>query len=60
MNDIHDIMPMIYISDRTARLLEELVNRLKKDMGSPIRIVKSDVIHEALKEYARKLGVDVE
>lgn len=51
---------MIYVSNETARLLGELVNHLKKSMGGSVRLVKSDIIHEALKEYAKKLGVDVE
>jgi hypothetical protein len=49
-------MPMVYLSKEAARLLDELAKRLGK---SSIRIVKSDVIYEALKEYARKLEVDV-
>jgi len=60
MNDIDNIMPMIYISSKTSRLLEELINHLGKGMKGSVRLVKSDIIHEALKEYARKIGVDVE
>ncbi|MEM1558117.1 MAG: hypothetical protein QXG12_05950 [Thermoproteota archaeon] len=53
-------MPMIYVSEKTYKLLEELINMLRKDVKSSVRLIKSDIIHEALKEYARKLGVHID
>jgi predicted transcriptional regulator len=50
-------MPMVYLSKEAARLLDELAKRLRRE--SSIRIVKSDIIYDALKEYAKKLEVDV-
>jgi predicted transcriptional regulator len=57
INNIID-MPMVYLSKEAARLLDELAKRLRRE--SSIRIVKSDIIYDALKEYAKKLEVDVE
>lgn len=52
-------MPMIYVSEKTYKLLEELISILRKDVKSSVRLVKSDIIHEALKDYAKKLGVHI-
>jgi len=50
-------MPMVYVSERTRRLLEKIVETLRKNTNTPARIVKSDAIHAAVGEYAKKLGV---
>jgi len=50
-------MPTLYVSDQTAHLLESIVADLRKGTNNtPSRIVKADVIHMALSEYAKKLG----
>ena len=50
-------MPMIYISDKTKILLDKVVESLRKNTNTPARILKTDAIHAAVEEYARKLGV---
>lgn len=50
-------MPMVYVSERTERLIEELIKYLLKNANTPGRILKTDVIHAALEEYAKKLGL---
>jgi hypothetical protein len=50
-------MPMVYVSERTKKLLEKIVEILRKNINTPARIVKSDAIHVAVEEYAKKLGV---
>lgn len=50
-----NIMPMIYLSRKAAQLLEKLVSRLEKRARASVRIVKSDVLYEALKYYSQKL-----
>jgi hypothetical protein len=52
-------MPMIYVSEKTLRIIEQVVEHLRKNVDSPGRIMKTDVIHVALKEYAKKLGLKV-
>gem|GEM_PF-1311607 len=52
-----ETMPMVYVSERTRRLLEKIVETLRKNTNTPARIVKSDAIHAAVGEYAKKLGV---
>jgi len=48
---------MIYVSDKTKILLDEIVEILRKNTNTPARILKTDAIHAAVEEYARKLGV---
>jgi hypothetical protein len=52
-----ETMPMVYVSERTRKLLEKIVETLRKNTNTPARIVKSDAIHAAVEEYAKKLGV---
>jgi hypothetical protein len=49
-------MPMIYVSEKTARQLDELSEYLRKNTNSPVRVLKTDVISAALTEYAKKVG----
>jgi hypothetical protein len=50
---------MIYVSRETARLLDEILEYLRKNTDMPGRILKTDVIRTALDEYMRKLGLKV-
>jgi len=53
-------MPMIYISNKTVKILEKILNHISRQTKFG-RIIKADIIHEALKQYARELGLkDVE
>ncbi|MBS7288874.1 MAG: hypothetical protein KIH01_09120 [Candidatus Freyarchaeota archaeon] len=49
-------MPMIYVSEKTKDLLK-IVEALRKNTNTPARILKTDAIHAAIEEYAKKLGV---
>ena len=51
-------MPMLYVSKWMCKLLEKPTNLLRRGMKSSVRPMKSDIIHETLKEYAKKLGVN--
>lgn len=48
---------MIYVSKETARLLDKILEHLRKNTDAPGRILKTDVISIALDEYAKKLGL---
>jgi len=48
---------MIYVSDKTRILLDKIVEALRKNTNIPARILKTDAIHAAIEEYAKKLGV---
>lgn len=51
-------MPMIYVTDETEKLIDTIVATLKKGVNNmPSRIVKADVVHVAVSEYAKKLGM---
>jgi len=50
---------MVYISQRSLRLLNDLLENLQKNTSVPSRVLKADVIHAALEEYAKKVGVKV-
>jgi hypothetical protein len=50
---------MIYVSEKTFQIIEQVVEYLRKKIDSPGRIMKTDVIHVALEEYAKKLGLRV-
>jgi len=52
-------MPMIYISESALRLLNELLEHLKQNTSAPSRVLKTDVVYIALKEYAKKVGAKV-
>jgi len=52
-------MPMVYISKKSIKLLNELLGYLRKNTSAPGRVLKADVIHAALEDYAQKLGVRV-
>jgi len=52
-------MPMVYVSKGTLRLLNDLLEYLQKNTNVPSRVLKADVIHAALEEYAKKLGLKV-
>lgn len=51
-------MPMIYISKKALQLLEKLNSYLKGKSKASVRVVKSDIIYEALRYYAKKLEVE--
>jgi len=48
---------MIYVSKEVLRLIEEIEEYLKKNTKIPGRILRTDVIYAALREYAKKLNV---
>jgi len=48
---------MIYVSRKTLSLLERIIEHLKRNTSSPARILKTDVIHAAIEEYAQKMVV---
>jgi len=52
-------MPMVYISKNTWKLLNDLLEHLQQNANVPSRVLKADVLHAALEEYAKKLGVKV-
>jgi hypothetical protein len=47
---------MIYVSDKTKVLLDKIVETLRKNTNTPARILKTDAVHAAIEEYAKKLG----
>jgi len=53
-------MPMVYVSRNTQRLLNEILEHLQKNASAPSRVLKADLIHAALEEYAKKVRVKVE
>jgi hypothetical protein len=53
------LMPMVYVSESTFRLLNELLEHLKQNTSAPSRVLKTDVLHTALQEYAKKVGMKV-
>jgi hypothetical protein len=53
------LMPMVYVSKSTFRLLNELLEHLKQNTSAPSRVLKTDVLHTALQEYAKKVGMKV-
>ena len=53
------LMPMVYVSRSTLRLLNELLEHLQKNTSVPSRVLKADVIHAALEEYAKKVRMKV-
>jgi len=53
------LMPMVYVSESTSRLLNELLEHLKQNTSAPSRVLKTDVLNTALQEYAEKLGMKV-
>ena len=50
---------MIYVAEKTLRIIEEILEHLRKNTNTPGRVLKTDVIHVALEEYAKKLGLRV-
>lgn len=48
---------MIYVSEKTVRLIKKLTEHLRKNTDTPGRILKTDVVHAALEEYVKKLGL---
>jgi phosphatidate phosphatase APP1 len=50
-------MPMVYVSEETARLIEKIAKFLQENAHPPGRILKADVIQTALAEYAKKLNL---
>lgn len=52
-------VPMIYISKNTLKILKEIMEYLQKHTSPPSRILKADVIHAALEEYAKIIGVKI-
>jgi len=50
-------MPMIYVSEEAKKLLETIEVFLKKNVKHG-RIVKTDIIMEALKTYAKEIGLE--
>jgi len=49
---------MVYVSERTFQLIRKILEYLRKNANTPGRILKTDVIHVALEEYAKKLKVE--
>jgi hypothetical protein len=49
-------MPMVYISKEAQELLEKIDSFLKKNVKHG-RILKADILYEALKAHAEKLGI---
>lgn len=50
-------MPMTYVSEETARLIEKITKHLQKNVDTPGRIFKTDIIRVALEGYAEKLNL---
>ena len=50
-------MPMVYVSERTLELIKRVFDYLCKNTSAPSRVLKADVIHVAIDEYAQKLGL---
>jgi len=50
-------MPMVYVSERTLELIEQVFDHLRKNTSAPSRVMKADVIHVAIDEYAKTLGL---
>jgi len=51
-------MPMIYVADKTVALLGKMLEHFRKNSDNvPSRVIKADVIHVALEEYAKKLSL---
>lgn len=49
---------MIYVADKTVDLIERIVRHFRKNTDNvPSRVVKADVIHVALEEYAKKFDL---
>lgn len=54
-------MPMIYVTENTLKLIRRIMNRLenpKEKTDVPTRIVQADIIHVAVKNYAKKLNLE--
>lgn len=51
---------MIYVSEKTLRIIKEILEHFRRNPSTPGRVLKADVIHVALEEYARKLGLKVD
>jgi hypothetical protein len=52
-------MPMVYISKDTLKILNALVEHIQRNTSPPSRVLKADVIHAALEEYAKTIGIKV-
>lgn len=52
-------MPMIYVSKKTLHIIQDILEHLRKNSDTPGRILKTDVVHAALEEYAKKIGLKV-
>lgn len=51
-------MPMIYVADKTVDLIDTIVKHFRKNTDNlPSRVIKADVIHVALEEYSKRLGL---
>ncbi|MEM2146374.1 MAG: hypothetical protein QW279_13505 [Candidatus Jordarchaeaceae archaeon] len=50
---------MVYISKDTLKILNAVVEHLQRNTSPPSRILKADVIHTALQEYAKMMGIKV-
>jgi hypothetical protein len=50
-------MPMMYVSKKTRDLIDKIRTHFIKNKSGPTRVVQADVIHAAIVEYAKKLGV---
>lgn len=50
-------MPMVYVSKETMNLIERITSHFRENTSAPSRILKTDVVHAALDDYAKKLGV---
>jgi len=52
-------MPMVYISKEAEDLLKKIEGYLKKNIKHG-RVLKADILLEALKSYAKNLGLEVD
>lgn len=50
-------MPMVYVSKETSELMDRILKFLQEKTRGPGRVLKADVIHQAIEEYAEKLGL---
>lgn len=52
-------LPMTDITEKTEELLNKVVNQLNENKKPEEWILKSDILGNALEEYATKLGIKI-
>lgn len=50
---------MVYISKDALKILNAVMEHLQRNTSPPSRVLKADVIHAALQEYAKMMGIKV-